>query len=228
MTRHALPRAVLFDLDGTVADSLPTLERLTNDLLREQGLAPVSRADVRRFVGDGPAKLLERALAAAGWPFDQARFDTLCRTFMARYEASPVEGTVVFPGMGEALERLAASGVALGVVTNKPEAVSHMILERLSIAPFFQVVVGGDSCAEKKPSAMPILHALQALGCPPEASWFVGDSRHDLEAARQAGCATVVLMRYGYGGIPVDTLPADAHADDFHHWLTAAAGEAVG
>lgn len=215
----ALPQAVLFDLDGTLVDSLPTLERLTNELLMEFGRRPVASEDVRRFVGDGPAKLLERALAASGGVPDDATFEALAQAFLARYEREPVEGTLVFPGMRESLALLSSAGVQLGVVTNKPAAVSKLILDRLDLAVYFGVVVGGDTLREKKPSPLPVLHALEVLGCSAQASWFVGDSSHDYQAARSGGCAKVILMQYGYGHTPVHTLAADAHLDDLYPYL---------
>lgn len=211
--RMTAPEAILFDLDGTLADSLPSLAAITNAVLRARSREeqPVSR--LRLFVGDGPAKLVERALEATGGASAQEASDAVAE-FMALYEASPVEGTVLYPGAAACLDALSGAGIRLGICTNKPEAVSRLLVGGLGLLDRFGALVGGDSCAVRKPAAEPALEACRRLGVDPARTWFVGDSEHDVACGRSAGCAATILVTYGYLRVPVEEIEADALAGD--------------
>lgn len=209
MTDRFSPDAVLFDLDGTLIDSLPTLLGLTNALLVEIGRTPLPAELLRGFVGDGPRRLVERALLETGGVGSDADLDAQEARFMARYEADPVAGTHVFDGVREGLAALEAAGLKLAVCTNKPETVSGLILAGLGLDRHLPVVVGGDSCARKKPAPDPALEACRRLGVEPARAGFVGDNEHDVACARAAGCGAVYLVDYGYPRVPLADLAAE-------------------
>lgn len=214
MPSRSWPEAVLFDLDGTLADSLPDIAASLNALMRERGWPPFGAEDVRLMVGGGVPKLIERALRALGDPADTDDIAALAKRFLAIYAPRAARLTKLFPGAQTLLRGLQDQGVALGVVTNKPEAVSRSMLEALGVAGMVGAVVGGDTLPVKKPDARPMLAALDTLGCAPEAAVMIGDSAVDAEAARAAGMA-LILVTFGYTRKPVDELGADAVVDSF-------------
>ncbi|MBP2307098.1 phosphoglycolate phosphatase [Azospirillum melinis] len=202
-------RAVAFDLDGTLVDSVADLMHASNALLAELGRPPVDLAAVRSFVGDGAPKLVERVLAATGGvpaPDEAAR---CVKRFLAIYEADPSAHSTLYPGVAETLGRLAEAGLRLGVCTNKPMAATLRLLDDLGIAGRFAAVVGGDSYPSRKPSPEPVLGLLERLGVAPAQTVFVGDNEHDVAAARAAGVARVLVVPYGYARVPLDGLPHD-------------------
>jgi phosphoglycolate phosphatase len=214
MPSRSWPDAVLFDLDGTLADSLPDIAASLNALMRERGWPPFGTEDVRLMVGGGVPKLIERALRALGEPAETDNIAALAKRFLAIYAPRAARLTKLFPGAQTLLRGLQDQGVALGVVTNKPEAVSRSMLEALGVAGMVGAVVGGDTLPVKKPDARPMLAALDTLGCAPEAAVMIGDSAVDAEAARAAGMA-LILVTFGYTRKPVDELGADAVVDSF-------------
>ncbi|WP_376960484.1 phosphoglycolate phosphatase [Azospirillum sp. A26] len=203
-------RAVAFDLDGTLVDSVADLMHASNALLAELGRPPVDLAAVRSFVGDGAPKLVERVLAATGGVPAAADEAARClERFLAIYEADPSAHSTLYPGVAETLDRLAEAGLRLGVCTNKPMAATLRLLEDLGIAGRFAAVVGGDSYPTRKPSPEPVLGLLERLEVTPAETVFVGDNEHDVAAARAAGVARVLVVPYGYARVPLDGLPHD-------------------
>lgn len=208
-------RAVAFDLDGTLVDSVADLMHASNALLAELGRPPVDLPSVRSFVGDGAPKLVERVLAATGGrpaPEEEAR---CLQRFLAIYEADPSAHSALYPGVADTLGRLAEAGLRLGVCTNKPMGATVRLLDDLGIAGFFAAVVGGDSYPTRKPSPEPVLGLLERLGVRPDEAAFVGDNEHDVAAARAAGVARVLVVPYGYTRVPLDDLPHDGILDGF-------------
>jgi phosphoglycolate phosphatase len=204
--------AVLLDLDGTLVDSAEDLMEALNEVLAREGLRPVDPEEVRSMIGDGVLKLLERGLARAGG--DSSRGPDLLPRFLDAYEPRASRKTRPYPGVVETLRGLRASGLRLGVVTNKPEAATTAILRSLAIAPLVDAVIGGDTLGHRKPHPAPVAEALRRLGVEARSAVMVGDNHHDVEAARAAGLK-VVLVSYGYAhGVPQD-LGADLVIDSF-------------
>lgn len=203
-------RLVVFDLDGTLIDSVPDLARAVDTALVAQRLPPAGEAKVRDWVGNGARKLVERALADALGAAEAARrLDGAHREFLTAYAQAPCVDTTLYPGAREALEGLKARGMRLALVTNKPHAFIAPILQALALDGLFEVTLGGDSLPAKKPDPAPLLHVAETLGVAPQAALMVGDSRHDIEAGRRAGFRTLAVP-YGYNhGEPV----ADAGPD---------------
>lgn len=199
------PRAVVFDLDGTLCDSVPDITAALNRVLEEQGRPPLPAATVRTLVGDGAAVLVRRALAEfGGLPPEGA--EPHVERFIAIYEADPSARTTLFPGVAEALARLAAGGAVLGVCTNKPLRATQRLLADLGIARHFGAVVGGDSFPTRKPSPEPLLGVLAALGVAPADTAYVGDNEHDAATGLAAGAARVLLLSHGYARVPYEEL----------------------
>lgn len=204
--------ALLFDLDGTLVDSVPDLALAANRLLAELGHPPLGEAAVAAMVGDGVAKLVERVLAGRG--LGAVAPEPAVRRFVALYTADATTLTRPYPGVLDGLAALAAAGTQLAVCTNKPERATRAVLAGVGLARFFPVVLGGDSLPVRKPDPAPLRAALAQLGVAPEAAAMVGDHRNDVLAAQGAGAAAI-FARYGYGGATLGELRPDAEIDSF-------------
>ncbi|MFB4205319.1 phosphoglycolate phosphatase [Arhodomonas sp. KWT2] len=192
------PRAVLFDLDGTLVDSAPDIATAVDRLLAELGREPVGEALVRHWVGNGARRLVARALAGRrGIDGEPAGTEAALARFLVLYRERLVERTTIYPGVIELLDALAAAGIPVAVVTNKPEGLARPLLETLGLAARFGAVVGGDTLAEKKPAPAPLAHAAGILGVALADCLMVGDSLTDVSAARNAGIP-VACVPYGY------------------------------
>jgi phosphoglycolate phosphatase len=205
---------VIFDLDGTLIDSAPDIHRVANEVLALEGLAAISFAQARSFIGNGVPVFVERALAAQGAqgaPADPDRRDRMAAAFVARYETSH-ELTTLYPGVPEALDSLAARGHPLGLCTNKPYGPTLAALRHFGLSGRFTAVVGGDSLPARKPDPAPLLHALALLGAP--RAIFVGDSEVDAETARRAALP-FALYTEGYRRDPIEAIRHAARFDDF-------------
>lgn len=205
-------QAVLFDLDGTLVDSVPDIALATNAMLNELTLPQVSIEQVRTFVGKGTAVLIKRALAGNINPPepDPDLFAQAQQVFRKHYHRFNGLHSQLYASVTEGLQALQEMGLILGVVTNKPQEFTLPLLEKMGIAHFFKVIVSGDTCALKKPHPDPIYYACQQLQILPENALFVGDSQNDTQAANAANMDVLVLP-YGYSeGISVQTLKVNA------------------
>ncbi len=203
-------KAIIFDLDGTLVDSARDLQDATNALLAEEGLRRITLDEVKSMIGDGAAKLVERAIVATGG--DAARLPELVARFLKIYEANASCHTEAYPGVPQTLESLRRLGLPLAVVTNKPYAATIDILEALALRGFFDAVIGGDTLPERKPHPAPVLLALQRLGVKPADALMIGDNYHDVQAARAAGVRACAVT-YGYSHRPHAELGADRLID---------------
>jgi phosphoglycolate phosphatase len=185
---------VVFDLDGTLVDSLQDLADASNELLAAYGAAPLDDDSVGAMVGEGAATLVARLLRARGLDVDRA--DALAR-FLSLYDRRLLNHTRPYDGIPEALEALAGHG-SLAVLTNKPQAATDRILNGLGIRDRFQWVVGGDGPHGRKPDPAGLLTIAAWAAWPIAGTVLVGDSGVDVQTARNAG-ARVCLARYGFG-----------------------------
>ena len=209
--------AVAFDLDGTLLDTINDLAAAVNLLLADLGHAPLPVATIRDLVGKGMPNLIRRALAASRGVAPVAVGDSELADVLPRYQThyAAILGreTVPYPGVVAGLERMAAMGLPLAVITNKATRFVRPHLALAGIEPFFRVVIGGDDLPLKKPHPAALLHAARALGVEPAQMLMVGDSGNDAQAARAAGCP-VLIVPYGYNeGTPVQNLDADGIVD---------------
>lgn len=195
---------VLFDLDGTLIDSLPQLWQAVNQMLTELGHAEVASDTVRGWVGNGADLLVTRALTAALQREPSAAEQEQGRAgFDRAYGALAEQEVILYPGVIATLQQLIAAGKTLALVTNKPSTFVPDILESTGLAPYFSAVLGGDCLPQKKPDPAPLLHMSQQLAIAPKNSLMVGDSENDVLAAQRANMA-VVGVTYGYNyGRPI-------------------------
>lgn len=202
------PAAIVWDLDGTLAESAPDLATALNTLLFEQGKQSHSVARVRPMIGAGVAKLIERGFRASGAPLDEAERDALVPRFMEIYRACATDKTCLVPHARDVLNHFYHTGIKQGLCTNKPYSVTRQIVNALDISGFFDSIVGGDSTPKKKPDPLPLLQCLEELGVRPEDAVMIGDSGADVGAARAAR-VPVILVPDGYTGVPAVSLGAD-------------------
>ena len=207
------PKAVLFDLDGTLVDSAADIAEALNDLMLEQARPVYSLADVKRMIGEGVHRLMEKAfgLVPGHDPVGTAK---LADRFLALYTPRSARLTKVCAGAVEILDRLKSAGIPMAVCTNKPDAAAIALLQDLGLLSYFQEVIGGASDLPRKPDPASLLEAARRLGAKPGDCLMIGDSLPDVAAARAAGIPVVVL-RSGYGDVDADQLGADSVFDGF-------------
>lgn len=199
-----LPRLVMFDLDGTLVDSVPDLAAAVDKALLALGRPAAGVERVRDWVGNGARVLVRRALAndLQHDQVDDVLAAEALELFMAAYAESHVL-TTVYPGVAQVLDALQESGVALAIVTNKPERFVAPLLDEKGLGAYFRWIVGGDTLPQQKPDPAALLHVLELAGVPRSQALFVGDSRNDVQAAKAAG-VTCVALSYGYNhGRPI-------------------------
>jgi phosphoglycolate phosphatase len=203
--------ALVFDLDGTLVDSLPDLRAALNDMLRGLSRRELSADEVRRMIGDGSHALVGKALRATGEVVD---WENAHQRFLHFYEAAPTRLSRLYPDVATTLRSLVGSGARLGICTNKQQEATLAVLDGFNIAKYFEVIVGGDVVPFRKPDPRHLLTVLEQLRASPNEAVMIGDNENDHAAGRAAGTA-VILMRYGYLRVPPETLAPDAWLDQF-------------
>jgi phosphoglycolate phosphatase len=206
----AAVRAVIVDLDGTMLDTVPDFQVALNGMRGELGLAPIGHDVIEPMVGKGSENLIRAVLAL---DFDAAtveqHFDAAMAAYQRHYLAINGRHSVLYDGVLEGLDALRALGLRLACVTNKPIAFTTPLLAQKGLAPYFELVYGGDSLARKKPDPLPLLQVCADFGLAPGQVVAIGDSSNDAEAARAAGCF-VLTVPYGYNhGRPVQEINSD-------------------
>ncbi len=205
------PSLIVFDLDGTLVDSVGDLHRALDLTLSECGCGSLTEARVRAMVGDGVEQLVARALEATGCAADR---NAALRRYLAHYEADPTARTAPYPGVRSTLGTLQSQGTTLAVLTNKRTRATQLVLERLALASYFSRVVSGDSLPFRKPDPRALLDIVQGFGARPEAALMVGDSEVDAATAQAAG-VPFVLVTYGYHRVPLEEIASAARLDEF-------------
>jgi phosphoglycolate phosphatase len=200
------PQLIIFDLDGTLVDSLPDLCNAVNAALADFGQAAVSLQQVRDWVGNGAPKLVERALRHRG--VDVAQLPAYYERYAFHYDRLMDSDSKPYPGVMTTLGQLRGWGMPMAVCTNKAGRFVGTMLDRLGMSPFFSATLAGDDLPECKPSPMPLLHLAARFKLEPRQALMVGDSINDVASARAAGMP-VVALSYGYnhGGRIEDTHP---------------------
>ncbi|MBU9165441.1 phosphoglycolate phosphatase [Burkholderia multivorans] len=188
--------AVLFDLDGTLADTAPDLAAAVNKMQRVRGLPETPLDALRRLASAGARGLLGGAF---GITPETPGYDAMRDEFLASYAADICVQTTLFPGIAEVLDELEARGVRWGIVTNKAMRLTAPLVELLGLASRAACVVGGDTTPHSKPHPAPLLHAAGLLALAPDRIVYVGDDLRDIQAGYAAGMATVAAA-YGYCG----------------------------
>lgn len=217
-----LMAALLFDLDGTLADTKADLYAAMNHVLRAHGLDEVAGADVGdNMIGGGARMILERGLAANGVSWDAAQLDAGTEQFVLWYDRHIDAHTKIYPNLLPVLEAAKAAGIKMAVVTNKREGLSAKLLFRLGLHGYFDVLVGGDTLTKRKPDPDTIELALAQLNCAAEDAIMVGDSEADTGGARAANVASICVS-FGYRRVSLEALGADALINDYAEFAAAA------
>ncbi|SCF35194.1 phosphoglycolate phosphatase [Micromonospora matsumotoense] len=209
---------VLFDLDGTLVDTLDDITREANAALRQFGLPSLTRDEVRERVGEGGTALIEASVRRSGRRIDSVVVARAQETYLSGYAQRPAVAARLYPGAQQLLGRLRAAGVRTALCTNKAGPVTHRLLSALGLEPYFDAVITGDSAVGRKPAPGPLLHALDLVGG--TSALMVGDSVHDLRAAQAAGMP-VAWVNYGYG-TPIGAGAPDLELEDLDGLETAA------
>ncbi len=207
-------KAILFDLDGTLLDTVGDIANAANMMRASLGFAPLEPALIRTFVGKGIPNLVSKSLKDAVGEVGPTALKVAVANFERQYEKCFGDSSIPFPGVIDGLNALRSKGFRLGCVTNKVEKFTLPLLEKTGLSAYFEITVSGDSLPEKKPHPLPLKHAAEYFGCTPAEMVLIGDSMNDAEAARAAG-SPVFIVPYGYNeGQELRGLDCDAFIDD--------------
>ncbi|MDH5184319.1 MAG: phosphoglycolate phosphatase [Gammaproteobacteria bacterium] len=187
-------RTVLFDLDGTLADTAPDLAYALNEVRREQGLEAMPFEQIRPVVSHGGIALIRLGFQLEP---EQAEFEPLRHRLLQIYQDNISTLTTLFEGMETVLDRLEKRGVLWGVVTNKPAWLTNPLMEQMGLAKRAATIISGDTLPQRKPHPAPMLLACEQTGSQPEQCLYIGDAERDIEAGRAAGMKTMVAL-FGY------------------------------
>lgn len=206
-------RLIIFDLDGTLCDSLADLTDAVNHMRHQFGLATLTMEQVRQLVGEGAANLVRGALPGKS----PAELKRGLEDFIAFNTAHIADKTNPYPGVMETLRIFREQGRQMAVVSNKAESLCRKLLTHLQLDHYFIDILGGDSLSQRKPYPDPLLKVITDSGIPAHETAMVGDSIHDLKAGKAAAVTTVACL-YGYGNANEMTM-ADLQIDSFSRLL---------
>ena len=204
--------AIVFDLDGTLIDSVGDIQAALNQMLARAGYGPLCKDLVTSFVGKGSSNLVTRVIDHVGLPNDAASHTNYLREFLDIYTSAPAKFTTVFDQVHKVLTDLQLSGIALGLCTNKPEEAAGVVLKEFGLTAFFGSIVGGDRLSSCKPDPAMLNLVMRELGV--ERCLFVGDSEVDVATAKAAG-VPIALFTQGYRQTHLADMAVDYNFDSF-------------
>lgn len=219
----SLPRAVIFDLDGTLIDSAHDVSIALNMVLRELDVPIFSEDEVKPLMGEGVLAVIRKALHVCDVYKSEAEVHRLKDHFLEIYCRDRVALTKAFPFASDVLVQLTDRGISVGICTNKDEGAARLILKQLDFDRRIRAVVGADSGFGRKPDPAPLLACASRLTVPSDQVVYVGDHRIDVETARAAEIP-VIAVAFGYSGVPVGTLGADRTIACLSHLPSAIRG----
>jgi phosphoglycolate phosphatase len=200
MTSKTIPKAFIFDLDGTLVDALPDIRANANRALRQCGYDfQMTLEETQPHVGGGAQKLASNVL---GKPMDDPATIELYHAFADIYEQHPVDFGAPFPGVMEVLDALKERGIPMSVVTAKPAKARVKVLEQMELTPYLTLALSPEDGFAKKPAPDMLYECCRAMGVEPSATVMVGDTRFDVEAGFNAGCHSVAFAEHGYQDLP--------------------------
>ena len=221
---------IVYDLDGTLADTAGDLMGALNFVLEREGLAALPVENARSMLGAGGRALIERGFAASGRELSPEKLGVLFGDFLAHYNAHIAVHTRLYPGVLRALDAFSAAGWAQAICTNKMEASARMLMDRLGVADRFAFICGQDTFGVGKPDPRPLIGTVEASGGTPARAIMIGDSATDIKTARAAGLP-VVCVDFGYTDVPVVELGPDrviSHFDELDAAVAAVMAAAAG
>ena len=211
-------KLIIFDLDGTLIDSVPDLVEAVNQMQKTLDRSVFSESVVRSWVGNGASALVKRALSSSvdiDENLDETLYEEALALFLASYKKNACVKTKVYPHVNATLEALQKKGYTMAIVTNKPYIFVEPILKALGMQEFFSLYLGGDSLKVKKPDAQPLLHVCKELGVNVQECVMVGDSKNDILAANAANMHSIAV-NYGYNyGEDISIYNPDIIVNDF-------------
>lgn len=222
----SLSPIVVFDLDGTLAETAPDIMRVLNVILVREGLPALPLERARELVGAGARALISRGFNVSGRPLDEETLERLFEDFLLIYAADVASHSHLFDGVLGALDQLSAEGYLLAVCTNKPILHTRLILDHFGIAQRFASVAGRDSFPFHKPDPRHLTLTIEAAGGDPARAVMIGDSRTDIATAKAAGIPTICVP-FGYTDVPIETLVPDVIIQHFDA-LPAAVRQVLG
>lgn len=224
MTHETQAKPLLvFDLDGTLAETAGDLISTLNVILAREGLRKLPMEEARPMIGAGMRMLIKRGFEAEGVALSDKRLEELFLAFLAHYNDHIADETRLYPGVIEALDRFEAAGWGFAVCTNKLEQTSILLLTALGVADRFAAICGQNTFAVSKPNGEALKLTIQRAGGDLRRAIMVGDSKTDIDTARNAG-VPVVTMTFGYTDAPVATYAPDRAIDHFDElWAAVAA-----
>jgi phosphoglycolate phosphatase len=209
---------IVYDLDGTLADTADDLMATLNWLLAREGFAPLKVETAGSLIGAGARALIKRGFAASGRSLDPQELEALFADYLTYYSAHIAVHTRLYPGVDKALATFARAGWRQAVCTNKIEGLAKLLIAELGIADRFAFICGQDTFGIGKPDAAPLLKTIAASGGARERAIMVGDSETDIKTARAAG-VPVVAVDFGYADVPVAELAPDRVISHFDELL---------
>ncbi|GAB1258538.1 phosphoglycolate phosphatase [Aurantivibrio plasticivorans] len=215
-------KALFFDFDGTLVDSVPDLALAVNNMLDVLGKAAFSENDIRSWVGNGPELLVARALSGSATPdkrITPTELNHALTVFTQCYEKNMCVNTMLYPCVKETIRTLHGQ-YAMAIITNKPHRFVEPILSGVGLSGLFDLIIGSDTLPERKPQPEPLLFAARHFDLSVHQCVMVGDSKNDILAAKSAGMPSVGVS-YGYNyGVPISQYEPDYVVNDFSALLT--------
>jgi len=211
---------IVYDLDGTLADTAEDLVATLNWLLGRDGLAPLKVETAGSLLGAGARALIKRGFAASGRSLEPEKLEALFVDYLSYYRAHIMERSRLYPGVDKALAAFGRAGWRQAVCTNKTESLAKLLITKLGIADRFAFICGQDTFGVGKPEAKPLLGTIAASGGVSERAIMVGDSGTDIKAARAAG-VPVIAVDFGYAEVPVKQLGPDRVISHFDQLMEA-------
>ncbi len=188
-------QAVVFDFDGVLADTALDIAASVRATQRKFNIPEMTTPGIMSYVGFGAKYLIDHTVPVG----DEAIMEEVLRWYKQYYAEHPCDETVLFPGIQETLDTFRTAGVQMSIVSNKPEAITLLIVEKLGIQAYFTRIIGPESVTNMKPDPEGLLRCAQAMGITPEACMMVGDSYTDIVAGKRAGFGKTCAVFYGYG-----------------------------
>lgn len=215
MSNSIKAKAILFDLDGTLIDSVPDINHASNILLKEHGLPSLSVDETRSMIGNGVKVLVDKSFTHLDAPLSKEALEDVTNEMMDIYSKNLTSLTTAFDGAEALLKQLKAENIKVAVVTNKPEGFSRTIINHFGWENLVDAVIGGDTCTTRKPEPDMLFTACEQMGTPRESTIMVGDSPADITAAINANMPSVAV-RGGYTNLPVEDLGANLVVNSLH------------
>jgi phosphoglycolate phosphatase len=222
-----LAPTIIFDLDGTLVDTAPDLVGTLNVIFAQEGFAPLAYEEARNFVGGGARLMISRGFNAQGRVLSPSKLEQLFKDFVAHYSEHLTDRSLPFPGVADALDLLSARGCSLAVCTNKLEALSVRLLDRLELSDRFVAICGQDTFGMQKPDPEILRRTIGVAGGKPQSTVMIGDSATDIRTARAAG-VPVIAVDFGYSERPIAEFGPDRTISHFSQLQAAIAAISSG